>query len=140
MTKLAFITCPKRKPYRDPHLLKMARGQQCLLNVPGVCNHNPETTVSCHSNLLIHGKGMSQKAHDAYTAYGCSSCHVWLDQGKASAEEKESVFMSGHARQKVNWWDTYMDKSAPKKDRESAKAALDFIEIQETEKQLEWVR
>ena len=44
-----------------------------------VCNHDPETTVSCH----IHDEhfGMSQKADDTSTVHGCSECHRYMDQG-----------------------------------------------------------
>lgn len=103
MNKPAFITCPKRKPYRDPHLLKMAKGKPCLLQAPGVCNNNPETTVACHSNLSIHGKGMSHKAHDYFTVWGCSSCHAWLDQGMSPRAEKEEVFLHALGEQVKAW-------------------------------------
>jgi hypothetical protein len=54
-----------------------ARGEDCTLELPGICNCNPETTVFCHSNRLADGKGMGMKAKTG--AYGCSSCHDVLD-------------------------------------------------------------
>ena len=57
------------------NLRKLARGQDCKVNIFGVCNHNPETTVLAHLN----GAGMAIKHHDLFGAWACSSCHAWLD-------------------------------------------------------------
>lgn len=68
-----------------------ARGQECTLRFPGICNHNPETTVWCHSNRLMDGKGMSLKAPDEQGCYGCSDCHSWLDGGYAGRVPREVI-------------------------------------------------
>ncbi len=65
---------PKSTPIR-----RAARGQDCTLMIPGVCNRNPETTVLCHSNRLADGKGMGIKAPDTEACFGCSDCHDVLD-------------------------------------------------------------
>lgn len=65
---------PKMTPIR-----KAARGQDCTLRIPGVCNRDPETVVLCHSNALADGKGMGLKAPDTEACFGCSSCHDVLD-------------------------------------------------------------
>lgn len=54
-----------------------ARGQDCLVRVPGICNGNPETVVLAH----INGGGAGMKAHDIHGAYCCSDCHTFLDGG-----------------------------------------------------------
>lgn len=90
--------------YRNRKLLDAARGQNCLLQIDGVCNGNPETTVAAHSNLLRHGKGRGVKAEDCYTVWACSSCHAWLDQGNASRQEKEEAFLFGFERQVREWF------------------------------------
>ena len=59
-----------------------ARGEECTLRLPYVCNFNPETTVWCHSNRLEDGKGMGLKARDEEGCYGCSDCHDVLDGRK----------------------------------------------------------
>lgn len=59
---------------------KAARGQDCTLRIPGVCNWNPETTVLCHSPYLESGRGMGLKAPDEEACFGCSSCHDMLDR------------------------------------------------------------
>jgi hypothetical protein len=58
-----------------------ARGQECLVRIPGVCNRNPETVVLAHLN----GGGMGMKTSDLHGAYCCSSCHDMLDGRSARA-------------------------------------------------------
>lgn len=60
---------------------KSAKGQDCQVRIPGVCNFNPETTVFAHLN----GGGMGMKALDIHGAYACSACHFWLDGGYTTA-------------------------------------------------------
>ena len=55
-----------------------ARGQACLIRIPGVCNRDPETTVFCHEPK---GSGLSMKWPDTEGCYGCSDCHD-LDDGR----------------------------------------------------------
>ncbi len=58
-------------------LRKEARGRPCMIRLPGVCNHNPETTVLCHDN----GAGMGLKADDNdAAAWGCFDCHNEVDR------------------------------------------------------------
>lgn len=61
--------------------LALCRGQRCYLQIDWVCSPI-ETVVPCHSNQLIHGKGMRIKAKDEFTVPGCMRCHAELDQGK----------------------------------------------------------
>lgn len=56
-------------------LRKSARGQNCLVRIPGVCNHNPETTVLAHLN----GGGMGLKTSDNESAFACYNCHQVID-------------------------------------------------------------
>lgn len=69
----------KTKGPRMTPIRKAARGQDCMLALPGVCNRDPETVVLCHSNALADGKGMGLKAPDTAACFGCSSCHDLLD-------------------------------------------------------------
>jgi hypothetical protein len=91
------------KIYRDKSLLKLAQGEECLLQVPEICQGGTETIVACHSNLGSDGKGMGQKASDAATVWGCAACHKWLDQGPASQEEKAQVFDDALTLQYIEW-------------------------------------
>lgn len=38
---------------RQTKLTKAARGRECQVRIPGVCNGNPETTVLAHYRLEI---------------------------------------------------------------------------------------
>jgi hypothetical protein len=57
------------------NLRKEAKGRECQIRVPGVCNYNPETTVLAHLN----GGGMGMKHDDLFGAHSCSSCHDCVD-------------------------------------------------------------
>lgn len=60
------------------NLRKAARGQPCLVRIPGYCNHDPATTVLAHIRLAgITGVG--KKAPDLLGAWACSTCHDLLD-------------------------------------------------------------
>lgn len=81
-----------------------ARGEQCQIRIPGVCNGNPETVVWCHANGSAAGKGIGMKSHDILGAYGCSSCHDAYDRRSKSEWarwEVELDFWEGHARSVV---------------------------------------
>ncbi len=65
---------------------RSARGEDCTINLPGICNYNPETVVWCHSNRYEHGKGMGLKAKDEHGAYGCSECHATYDRQRKRPE------------------------------------------------------
>ena len=53
-----------------------ARGRQCQVRLPTICNHDPETTVLAHMN----GGGMGTKQPDLFGAFCCSSCHNEVDR------------------------------------------------------------
>ena len=89
--------------YRSKDLLKLAQDQECLLQVPDFCQGGSSTIVACHSNSGSNGKGKGIKASDADTVWGCAACHAWLDQGKASKEEKETVWDDAYFRQILEW-------------------------------------
>ncbi|MDR6453910.1 nuclease domain-containing protein [Variovorax paradoxus] len=116
---------PKTEPQRNPALLAMARGQRCLLQVPGVCHPDPATTVACHSNQSVHGKAGARKADDQYSVYGCSACHTWLDQGPAPAAEKIERFAAAHRRMVAIWQDIVAGvQPATPRERRAAEWAL----------------
>lgn len=120
---------PKSVERRNPHLLAMANGQECLLRISGVCSFGTRTVVACHSNFAEHGKAGARKADDHYTVWGCADCHRWLDQGSASYEEKRRAFDAGHRRQRFVWaeiaYDPYQQSREKPADRKAARWALD---------------
>lgn len=62
---------------RSEALMRSAQGQHCALRLPGICNHNPATTVLAH--LPGIGKSMGSKVSDLHTAYACFACHSAID-------------------------------------------------------------
>ncbi|CAN7454456.1 DUF1364 domain-containing protein [Variovorax paradoxus] len=119
---------PKTAPQRNPSLLAMARGQRCLLQVPGVCRPDPATTVACHSNQSVHGKAGARKADDQWHVYGCDACHRWLDQGPAPAAEKIERFAAAHRWMAAIWQDIVagMQPATPR-ERRAAEWALERV-------------
>jgi len=78
---------------------KSARGQECQVRIPRVCNHNPETVVFAHLN----GGGMGMKRPDIHGAYACSNCHDYVDlrnlKGvKIHPQERARMFLEGVIR------------------------------------------
>lgn len=67
----------KTKAPKQSKIRLSAKGEQCLVRVPGVCNGNAATVVLAHLN----GAGVGAKHPDHLAAYSCSACHGWLDGG-----------------------------------------------------------
>lgn len=60
-------------------LRKAAKGRDCLVRLPGICNHNPETTVLAHIRRGgIAGTGY-KGAGDLVAVLACSACHDAID-------------------------------------------------------------
>lgn len=60
------------------HLRKLAKGMECQVRLPNVCNFNPETTVLAHFRLA-GTCGTALKPPDLLGAWCCSSCHDEVD-------------------------------------------------------------
>ena len=72
-------------------LRESARGRDCEVRIPGVCNGNPETVVLAHLN----GGGMGAKREDIHGAFCCSACHDVLD-GRANSNYKPELLELWH--------------------------------------------
>lgn len=60
------------------NLRKAARGRECTIRIPGVCNFNPESSVLTHYRLGgLCGTGI--KPSDLVAAIGCDCCHAAVD-------------------------------------------------------------
>lgn len=72
-----------------------ARGQECQVRIPGICNFNPETTVLAHRP----GGPMGGKNPDYQGAFCCSACHDIIDyrasENKFSRDEVTIWFYEG---------------------------------------------
>ena len=47
---------------------------------------------AAHSNASRHGKGSRIKASDIYTAALCPRCHVEVDSGRLTREQREAIW------------------------------------------------
>ncbi|MFS0827619.1 DUF1364 domain-containing protein [Pseudomonas phoenicis] len=63
---------------RQTKLTKAARGRECQVRIPGVCNGDPETTVLAHYRMA-GTCGVGSKPNDLQGAWACSSCHDACD-------------------------------------------------------------
>lgn len=63
---------------KQSKLTKAARGRECQVRIPGVCNGNPETTVLAHYRMA-GTCGVGIKPNDLQGAWACSACHDACD-------------------------------------------------------------
>ena len=77
-----------------------ARGRDCTLRLPGVCNFNPETTVLAH--LPCGQKGMGMKGPDLIAVFACSSCHDLVD-GRTAGEVAAADLLRALAETQLTW-------------------------------------
>ncbi len=89
-------------------LRKSARGQQCHLRLPGICNGDPETTVLAH---IRRGgvAGMGQKPPDVCAVFACNNCHDYMDHRsrdpKLIIPDLSAYILDGQQRTLKYWWD-----------------------------------
>jgi hypothetical protein len=58
-------------------ITESAKGKDCTIRIPGICNFDPDTVVHCHINTKF--KGTALKSPDIFGFRGCSSCHDVID-------------------------------------------------------------
>ncbi|HEI3976215.1 TPA: DUF1364 domain-containing protein [Escherichia coli] len=70
-------------------LRKAARGRECQVRIPGVCNGNPETSVLAHIRLTgLCGTGT--KPPDLIATIACSACHDEIDRRTHNLDNKDA--------------------------------------------------
>ena len=81
------------------NLRKEAKGRECQVRIPGVCNHNPETVVLAHHG----GGGMGTKHPDLIGAWACSACHDEIDGRTIMADPDwvKKLFLDGIIRTQI---------------------------------------
>jgi hypothetical protein len=86
---------------RSEDLTESAKGQECTLRLPGICNHDPSTTVFAHypGSKMTGPKGTGSKGHDTHGGYACSRCHDYIDRRwKTSAELHPTIMLDAMLR------------------------------------------
>lgn len=84
---------------KQTRLTKAARGRDCQVRLPGICNGNSETVVLAHYRMAgICGAGM--KPHDLLGAWACSACHDEIDRRtrSMSVEDARRYHLEGVVR------------------------------------------
>lgn len=64
---------------------KEAKGRECMVRLPGICNFNPETTVLAHYRM---DDGGGRKPNDKRGAWACSACHDECDRRTRKLDNK----------------------------------------------------
>jgi len=83
-------------------LRKSAKGQDCTLNIVGVCNYNPETTVLAH--LPSEFKGMGNKSPDYCACFACSDCHDAIDGRTKWQSEIDAEHGYNAVKHNLEWY------------------------------------
>lgn len=94
----------RAKAARASKIRKSAQGKECLVRLPGICNHDPETTVAAH--IRIAGTcGMSIKPSDLLTVRACHACHDEIDRRTQNlpADEVRLYVHEAHCRTLVEY-------------------------------------
>lgn len=81
------------------NLRKEARGRECQVRLPSICNGNSETVVLAHYRMAgLCGVGM--KPNDLFGAWACSACHDEIDRrtGRTEAGEAHMAHLEGVIR------------------------------------------
>ena len=116
--------------YRDRHLLDLAKGEECLLNISDRCmTTDGSTTVACHDNSLESGKGMGLKADDSYSVWGCYYCHSLLDQGHWERDDRKKAFADAYSRQLHEWLKIAQNPCLKPWRVEAARQVLDHLGV-----------
>lgn len=81
------------------NLRNLARGRDCMVRLPGICNGNPETVVLAHYRLA-GTCGVGMKPRDWQGAWCCSACHDEVDRRtrRLEAEFVRACFAEGVMR------------------------------------------
>lgn len=82
---------------KSNHIRNAAKGEVCTMNLPNICNHNPETVVLAH----LQGGGMGTKCSDLDAAFICSDCHDAYDRRTNCMPEDDRMLFAHMANQRT---------------------------------------
>lgn len=97
----------KITPIRSNAIRNAARGQECTLQILGVCNRDKETTVLAH--LPDESHGLARKSDDLAACFACDACHAVID-GRAKWPPMELEYRDWYFRRAmVRTWRILFD-------------------------------
>lgn len=70
----------KKPRIKSKALRESARGEDCLLRIPGVCSWQPDETILAHNPYTMGNNGIGIKTDDLFSIYACSKCHDCIDR------------------------------------------------------------
>ncbi|MDD4913305.1 MAG: DUF1364 family protein [Sideroxydans sp.] len=85
----------KSKRHESKKIREAARGRECQVRLPGICNHNNDTVVFAHVRL---NTGAGRKESDLFGAFACDACHSEVDRRTrhiASLDVVKAAFYEG---------------------------------------------
>jgi hypothetical protein len=86
-------------------LRDLARGQSCMVRIPGVCNWNTETTVLAHIRRPGNA-GVALKPSDLCGVWACSSCHDEIDRRtQAVPSEQIPAYLLDALVRQLDWYE-----------------------------------
>lgn len=91
---------------RSKKLRDSANGQECTLNIAGVCLYTTDTTILAH--LPDESHGMAQKSDDISAAFACDACHSVIDGRHTvtlTPEDKEFYMRRAQTRTTRYWYE-----------------------------------
>jgi len=83
---------------RSNKIRNSAKGEDCQVRLPGICNFNAETTVFAH---VGKGGGMASKVSDIHGAYCCSACHDEIDRRTRIMDKETAELFAWHGVQRT---------------------------------------
>jgi hypothetical protein len=96
---------PKDDLLRSEKLMRSAKGEDCLVRIPG-CPSDPEMTIWSHYRGSAGGKGRGIKSTEIAGAYACTYCDAVYDGQRPrpagmSKEDVDLAWLEGHIRSLV---------------------------------------
>lgn len=123
-----FVSDEKSVAHRNPALLEMARGRECIAcTLSGVAICTPDSVVAAHSNQGIHGKAKGRKADDFWSVWLGYEHHHFLDASTAEKEIKVKMFADCHAKQVDLWEEVAYSSSESARFKQAALWALNHL-------------
>lgn len=86
---------------KQTKLTKAARGRDCQIRVPGICNGDSNTTILAHFRMAGTRCGTGLKPNDLQGAWSCSACHDAVDaraKTEFSRDELRVMHLEGVVR------------------------------------------
>lgn len=93
---------PKTPDRKDQRIRDSARGERCLMRLPG-CPDDPAMTIWSHARSQRGGKGMGIKALDLCGCYACTYCDAIYDG------QRPPAIVTPRAAIVIAWFEAHLE-------------------------------